>query len=82
MALAKRSLIASTPYAISSEFYLHFTLSENFIVMCGKLRPESWIKIFEGCKKKVALAKRFSIASILYAILSEFYPPFTLSNFF
>ena len=81
MALAKRSLIASTPYAILCEFKPPFTLSENFMAIRGKLRPESWIKGFQR-RKKMALAKRSLIASASYAIPSKFEPPFTLSGNF
>jgi len=51
MALAKHILIASTPYAITSEVYPPFTLSGNFMVIRGKLRPESWVKGFQVRKK-------------------------------
>jgi len=51
LALAKRSSIASTPYAIPSEVYLPFTLSGNFMVIREKLQPESWVKDFQGRKK-------------------------------
>ena len=54
-------------------------MSENFIVIRRKLRPESWVKDFEA-EKKVALAKRSLNVSTSYAILSKFYPPFTLSE--
>ena len=82
LALTKRFLIASAPYAIPSELQPRFTFSENFMVIREKLRPESWVKCFQERKKKLTFAKRSSIASASYAITSEVYPPFTLSGNF
>jgi len=48
-------MIASTTYAIPSEFYPPFTLSKNFMVISEKLRPESCVKGFGGEMKNCRL---------------------------